>query len=169
MHLVYKEDDAPRRAADFPQERFHAIFKLAAELCASNDRADIERNHLFPLQRLRHFAVHDFLRQAVNDSRFPDAGFADEDRIILCAARQYLHEAPQFVFSADNRVKLPLPRALGNVDRVFFQNLKLTLRRFVGYPRTAAQVFQRPHEFVAVYAAAFQNVLRPRGLFNETD
>ena len=46
-----------------------------------------------PLQRLRHVAVDDLLRQSLDDGRLADAGLADQHRVVLGAPAQHLQHA----------------------------------------------------------------------------
>ena len=81
--------------------------------------------HLLALQRLRHFAVDDALRQTFDDRGLAHAGFADQHRVVLGAALQHLDRAADLVVAADHRVELALAGALGQVDGVFFQGFAL--------------------------------------------
>ena len=84
--------------------------------------------HAFALERFRHFAVDDALRQAFDDRGLAHAGFADQHRVVLGAALQHLDGAADFVVAADHRIELALAGALGQVDGVFFQRLRAGLR-----------------------------------------
>jgi len=61
------------------------------------------------------------LRQAFHDGRFANAGFANQDRIVLCAPRQNLHHAPNLLVAPDYGIELGAAREFSEVARVFFQ------------------------------------------------
>ena len=63
--------------------------------------------------------------EAFDDRRLADAGLADENRIVLGAARQDLDRAPDFLVAADHRIELACARCFREVARVFLQ-------RFIG-------------------------------------
>src|SRR5688572_7402172 len=59
------------------------LFKLTAVLGARHQRAHVQREEPLALQRLRHFARYNPLRQGFHDSGLADARLTDEDRIVL--------------------------------------------------------------------------------------
>ena len=61
-----------------------------------------------PLQALGHVALDDAVGQALDDGRLADAGLADEDRVVLGAARQHLDDPADLLVAADDRVELAL-------------------------------------------------------------
>ena len=80
-----------------------------------------------PLQALRHFAVDDALRQALDDRGLADAGLADQHRVVLGAPLQHLDGAADLVVAADDRIELAAAGARGQVDGVLLQRLALLL------------------------------------------
>src|SRR5690606_765312 len=66
-------------------------------------------------QRLGHVAADDVLGEALDDGGLADTGLADEDGVVLGAARQRLHDALGLVVAADDRVELALAGSLGQV------------------------------------------------------
>ena len=75
------------------------------------------------LQALRHVAVDDALRQALDDRGLADAGLADQHRIVLGAARQHLDGAADLLVAADHRIDLAVARGLGEVAGVFLERV----------------------------------------------
>ena len=59
-------------------------------------------------ERLGHVAVHDPLRQALDDGGLADAGLADQDRIVLGPAGEHLHDTADLLVAADHRIELSL-------------------------------------------------------------
>src|SRR5690606_22760805 len=77
--------------------------------------AEVERVDVAVLQRLRDLALDDGLGQAFDDSGLTHAGLADQDRVVLGAARQHLHDPLDLVLAADDRVELAFTGGLGEV------------------------------------------------------
>ena len=59
-------------------------------------------------QRLGHVAGDDALGEALDDRGLADAGLADQDRVVLGAAREHLDHAADLLVAADDRVELAL-------------------------------------------------------------
>ena len=95
-------------------------------------RADVERDQAPVAQRLGHVAVDDALGQALGDRRLAHAGLADQDGVVLRAAREDLDRAADLVVAADDRVELALLGRLGQVAPELLQRLHLVLGRLVG-------------------------------------
>ena len=109
VQFVDEEDDLAGGAADLVHHALHALLELTAVLGARDEAREIERDHAPIAQRLRDFALDDALRQAFGDRRLADAGFADEGRIVLGAARENLNHALDLVRAADDRIEFVLP------------------------------------------------------------
>jgi hypothetical protein len=111
--------------AQLLEHRLQALLELAAILGTGQQPGHVEDQHLLALQRFRHFAIDDALRQAFDDGRLADARLADQHRVVLGAALQDLDGAADFIVAADHRIELALSGALGQVDAVFLQRLAL--------------------------------------------
>ena len=59
--------------------------------------------------------------QTFDDGGLAHAGFADEDRIVLGAAREDLDDAHDLVVAADDRIELVLASQLGQRTGVFVE------------------------------------------------
>ena len=68
-----------------------------------------------PLQRLGHVVGDDLLGEPFDDRGLADAGLADEDRVVLRAPRQHLHDAFDLPVPPDHRIELVLAGELGQV------------------------------------------------------
>jgi len=90
---------------------------------ALEERWNAEREQFLVLQALRHVAVDDAQRQALDDRGLADAWLADQHRIVLGAARQHLDGAADFLVAADDRIELAVARRLGEVARIFLQRV----------------------------------------------
>eukprot|EP00965_Chrysotila_dentata_P067605 2237305-Pleurochrysis_carterae.AAC.2 len=60
----------------------------APVLCPGHEGAHVEREQLALAQALRYVAGRDALRQALCDGGLPHTGLAQQDRVVLGAARQ---------------------------------------------------------------------------------
>ncbi len=127
VQLVDEEDDLAVGLVDLLEHGFEAVFKLAAKLCAGEHRAQIQRDDALVAQDLRHVALEDAAREAFDDGGLADAGFADEYRVVLGAAAEYLDDTANLLIAADNGVELAAAGEVGQVLGVFFQRLELAL------------------------------------------
>ena len=108
-------------------------------------------------EALRHVAVDDALRQALDDRGLADARLADQHRIVLGAARQHLDGAADLLVAADHRIELAVARRLGEVARVFLQRVIGVLGRCAVGGAALAQRFDRGIEVLRRDAGALQN------------
>jgi hypothetical protein len=138
VDLVDEHDDPALVLRDFLQHRLQAFLELAAILRAGEQRRHVEHEHALVLQRLRHLAVHDALREALDDRRLADARLADQHRVVLRAPLQDLDHAADLVIAADHRIELAVAGALGQVERVLLQRLALALGFLVLHRLAAA-------------------------------
>ncbi len=127
VQFVDEQDDLAFLLGQIIEHRLETFFEFAAEFGAGDQRAHVQRQQAFALESFRHFAVDDALRQAFDDGGLAHAGLADQHRVVLGAALQYLDGATDLVVAADHRVELALLGALGQIDGVFFQRLALLL------------------------------------------
>jgi len=127
MDLIDERDDLAARVGHFFQDGLQALFELAAIFRTGHHRGEVERHETLGLQAFRHVARGDPLGEPLDDCGLADAGFADEDRIVLRAPRQHLHHAPNFFVAADDRVDFPVAGARREIDAVLRERLKLIL------------------------------------------
>ena len=133
----------PSADFDLLQHGLQAFLELAAILRTGDHRAEVERQELLALQRLRHVAVDDAQRQALDDGGLADAGLADQHRIVLGAAGQHLDGAADFLVAPDHRIELALARERGDVARVFLQRVEVGLGVRAGDRAALADVVDR--------------------------
>ncbi len=143
-----------------------AVLEFAAVLGPGQQAADIQGDHFFVLEHLRHVALDDAQRQPLGDGGLAHAGLADQERVVLGAAHQHLHDAADLLVAADDRVQLPLARQLHQVAAVALQGLEFFLRAGVGDGLVAADLHQRLQEDVPADAEALQH---PGRRFVEVD
>ena len=125
VQLVDEDDRLAGIGRDVLEDGLQALLEFAAVLGAGEQRRHVERQHALALQRLRHFAVDDALREAFDDRGLAHAGLADQHRVVLGAPLQDLDRPPDLVVAADHGVELAFAGALGEVDRVLLQRLAL--------------------------------------------
>ena len=109
------EEHAVAAALDLFDDLLEALLELTAVLRARDQRPDVEREQALALQRLRHVAAHDAVRQPFGDRRLADAGLADEHGVVLRAPRQDLHDALDLLRAPDDGVELAGARGLRQV------------------------------------------------------
>src|SRR5213076_642980 len=92
MELVDEQHDVAARL-DLLEHLLEALLEVTAVPRAGDERAEVERVDLLALERLGDLALHDRLRQTLDDGGLADAGVADQHGVVLRAARQHLHHA----------------------------------------------------------------------------
>ncbi|EPY19096.1 ATP-dependent Clp protease ATP-binding protein subunit ClpB [Strigomonas culicis] len=123
VQLIDEEDHLALRVDCVLEDALQPLLELAAVLGAGDERAHVERVHLLPLDALRHLALHDALRQPLDDRRLADAGLADEHRVVFRAARQHLDRAADDLLASHDGVQPALARLVREVARVLLQEL----------------------------------------------
>ncbi len=111
----------------FLQHLLQPLLEIAAIARAGEQRAHVEREHGGGGQHFRHFGIDDALGEAFGDRGLADAGFADEQRIVLLAAAQHLDRAVDFGIAPDHRIDLAVARLLVEVDAIGLERLALLL------------------------------------------
>src|SRR3989442_13528107 len=99
MQLIDEKNDLALRVFDLLQHSLQTILKFAAILRAREHRAEIQSNEPFVAQRFGDVARNNSLSEPFYDCRFADAGFANQDRIVLRAAREYLDRSTNFIIT----------------------------------------------------------------------
>ena len=160
MHLVDEEDDLAVGGLDLLQHCFQTILELAAVLRAGDHRTKIERDHPHVAQRLRNVAGDDALGESFNDRCLADARFADEDRIVLRAAAEDLHDAANLGIASDDRVELAPPRLGDEIAAVFFEGLVFVFGVLIGDALIAADGLQTFQDVVFADAVNLEDVFR---------
>ena len=123
MHLVDEQDDAALGRRDLGQDGFQPLLELAAIFGAGNQGAHVQRHDGLVAQGFGHVAVDDAQGQALDDGGLADAGFADQDGVVLGAAGQDLDGAADLFVAADDRVDLAVAGGQGQVAGVALQGV----------------------------------------------
>ena len=140
VHLVDEQDDLALGGLDLLQHRLQPLLELAAIFCSRNHRAEVERQHLLVLERLRHVAIDDAQRQTLDDRRLADARLADQHRIVLGAPRQHLDGPANFLVAPDHRIELAGAGDRGDVAGIFLQRVETLLGVGAVDPAAAADL-----------------------------
>ena len=73
VQLVDEQDDLAFLLGEIVEHALQALFELAAEFGAGDQRAHVEREDALALEAFGHFAVDDALREAFDDGGLADA------------------------------------------------------------------------------------------------
>ena len=125
VHLVNKQDDIVGFGG-LLNYVLEALLKLAAILGARNEARQVERPDILVHEVLGHVAGGNLLCQALDDGCLAHAGIAQNERVVLGAARKDLHHALDFLFAADHGVELAVARLLRKVGRKLLKRVGAT-------------------------------------------
>jgi len=100
------------------------LLKLSPVLRAGDQRGQVERVDLLVLQELRHVGVGDPLGQPLDHGGLAHAGLADQDRVVLRAPREDLHDPLDLRLAADDRIELALGGELRQVAPELVEQLR---------------------------------------------
>ena len=127
MHFVDEQHDITAFSADFIEHALQAFLEFTAIFRPGDQRPHVERHQAFVLQPVGHIAIGDAQREAFDHRCLADAGFADENRVVLGPPRQHLNGTADFLVAADNRIKLAITRGLREVTRIFVERIEIGL------------------------------------------
>ena len=167
VQFVDEQNDLTVAGGDLLDERLEAILEFAAVLRAGDHRAEIHRDERLVVERLRHVAADDAPGQALGDGGLADARLADEHRVVLRAAAEYLHHAADFLVAPDDGIDLALLGQGGEVAAVFFQRLELVLRVGVGDALVAAHLAKRIEQGVAPEVVLLEHAAKRRAALGQ--
>src|SRR5262245_239053 len=157
MQLIYKYN-VVRVLAQLSHDRLEPFFELASVLGARHYEGEVQRQDPLFSEERRDLAGDHSLGQAFDYRGFPDARFADEDRVVLGPAAQNLDQSLDFGFSANQGVELAGQGGFGQVAAEFREVRGIFLLResafallisqhlfaYLGQPQTAlVQDFRR--------------------------
>ena len=114
------EEDGPRLLAQRRDHGLQPLLEVAAKARAGQQRAHVEGVDPGVLQRRWNLPQMDLQRQPFGERRLADAGFADEDGIVLAAAAEHAGRARQLLLAADERIDLAFggaPDQVGGEER----------------------------------------------------
>ena len=102
-----------------------------------------------PFRPSGHVAGDDPLGEALDDRGLPHSGLADQDRVVLRAAREHLDHAPDLLVAPDDRVELALLGELGQVAAELLERLVGALGILRRDALAAADLLQPREQLVA--------------------
>ncbi len=105
------------------QHLLDAFLEVAAVARAGDEGAQVQGKDTRRLQGLGHVARMDAKGQALGERRLADAGFTDEQRVVLAAPAEHLDHALDLVLAANQRIDLPARRLGHEVRRIGLQRL----------------------------------------------
>ena len=103
MQFVDEENDIVE-LANLLHDRLETLLELSAVLGPRDQRAEVQRQQTLVDEPLGYAARGHLLRQAFDDGRLPDPGFADEHRVVLRATHEDLDYPLQFFGAANERI-----------------------------------------------------------------
>ena len=162
VHLVDKQDHLTCRRGYFVQNAFQAFLKFTAILRTGNQSAHVQRQQLLVAQTFRHIAIHDPQSQTFGNRRLPNTGIANQDRVVLCAPRQHLHGAANFLIPANDRVNLAIGCRFGQIARVLLQRIITVLSRRRIRRAPFAHIIDRTIQRLRRHATGIQGLFRLR-------
>jgi hypothetical protein len=121
------EDDQVRVLAELADDPLQPLLELAAVLRARDDQREVERENLLLRQEHRDGALDDPRREPLDDRRLADAGLAEEDRVVLGAAREDLDDPLDLLLAADQGVEGSRAGELRQVAAVLGEERELLL------------------------------------------
>ena len=136
MDLVDEEDDvAP--GPDLLQDLLQALFEVAAIAGTGHEGTEVERVELAVVEGLGNLVGDDSLGQTFDDGGLADAGLSDQDRVVLGAAGEDLHDPLDLAGPPDDRVELALPGHLREVATELVEDGRAGRGRLAGGGRVA--------------------------------
>jgi hypothetical protein len=101
--------------ADLVHDGLDAFLELAAVLGAGDHHRQVEHDQALLVEDLGDVAADDALSQALDDGGLADAGFTEQDRVVLGAPAEDLHDAFDLDLAPDDGVEGALASELGEV------------------------------------------------------
>ena len=147
MQFVDEGDDLALGLLDLLEDGLEPFLELTAVLGAGDHAGQVQRDQGLVAQGVRNIAGDDALGQPFDDCRLADPGFSDQDRVVLRAPRQHLHDPADLGVTADDRVDLALSRALRQIDAVLLKCLETGLGVLVGDTTVTGDLPQRVEQF----------------------
>ena len=142
MQLIDEQDDLALGLLHLVQHGFQPFLKFAPVLGARDQRAHIQRENGLVLQLFGDVLLHDSLGKPLGNGGFANAGFADENGVVLRLPGQNADNVPDFLIPADHRIHLLLSCPLDQIGAVLFQRVVGSLRVVGGDTLIASDFLQ---------------------------
>ena len=160
MKFVDKQNDRAGGFFDFSQNRLEPFLELASELGACDQRAHVETDQPLVFQAFRDVVFNDSQSKPFRNSRLSNAGFANENRVVLRSSGKNLNRSTDFRVSTDNRVQLALSGEFNQIHAVLFEGFKGRFRLRAGDVLRASNGLHGGQDFLLVDGAQIERVAR---------
>ncbi len=118
IEVLDDEDDlGVGNRAQLVDEGLEALLDFAAELRPGDERARVELEHARAGEVRGHVTFRDARRERADDGRFSDAGVTDDERMVLEAPLEDLHEPAHFDVASDDGIEFARARFADEVAR----------------------------------------------------
>src|SRR5262249_11458090 len=135
VDLVDEKNDVAA-GADLLEDLLQSLLEVTAITRTGDQRTEVKGVELLVLEVFRHFALYDGLGKSLDDRGFPDAGLADQHRVVLGTAGKDLHHALDLFLAPDDGIQLVLPRRLREVAAELVEHERGRRRTFAGRTRS---------------------------------
>ena len=119
--LVDEQDDRRGRGLDLVDQSLEAVFEFALDARPGLQQREIESPHGDVLQHRRHVALRDAQREALDYGGLADAGFADQNGVVLTPAGENIDHLADLGIARQHGVHFALAGVLGQVDGVLIE------------------------------------------------
>ena len=157
MKLINKKDNVSLALLDFVYYSLKTLLELAAELRASNKRAQIKRKKPFVFKAFRHITGNNSPRKPLNNRRLTNARLTNQNRVVFRTSRKNLHNTTNLFITPDNRVYLLLPGKSRKVAAILVQRAHRAFRVLIRNPLVSAHLFQSLHYGIPVNSMLFEH------------
>ncbi len=125
VDLIDKEDDLAVAFGHGLHDALQTFLEFTLVLRTCDQRAHIQGIDFLALQILRHIAVDDPLGDPFGNGGLTHARLADQDRVVLGPPAQDLQHPPDFLVPADDRIELPAPGPLVQIDGILAKQFQI--------------------------------------------
>ena len=123
MQFIDKKKDFPCRLLNFFKHSLKALFEFTPEFRACNQCPHIEGNNHFVFQTFRHITPNNSLGKSLDNSSFPNAWLAYENRVVFGPAGKNLNHPANFFIPTYDRVEFVGSSHFGEITPILFQGL----------------------------------------------
>ncbi|EDT05438.1 63 kDa protein [Burkholderia ambifaria IOP40-10] len=116
VRLVDEQQDRGRRSSHLVDHVLQPLLEFALYTGAGLQQAEIECQDARVADRFRNAAVDHAQCEPFDKRGFADARLADQDRIVLAAAREHVDHLPDFAVASEDGVDLAAARLFGDVE-----------------------------------------------------
>ena len=156
VKLIYEEDYRALAAGYLIDDGLQTLLELSTELGSCNQGTDVQGEKLLVLKGIRDIAADDSLCKTLDYCGLSDTRLSDENRVVLGLPGQDLHDTPDLLVTADDRIHLPLPCGTRHVTAVLLKSLILALCILVRHPLASTYALQSLHDCITGYSIALE-------------